>query len=75
MSYFQEPCDRSKSKIKVALDLCNYTWECHWKNVTGVDTSTLAKKDDLANLKSDIDKLVICKLQTTPADLSKLRIE
>ena len=24
MSYFQEPCDRSKSKIKVALDLCNY---------------------------------------------------
>ena len=32
------------------------------KNATGVDTSTFAKKVDLANLKSDVDKLDIDKL-------------
>ena len=30
------------------------------------------KKDDLTNLKSDIDKLDIGNLETNPADLSKL---
>ena len=32
------------------------------KNATGVDTSELARNNDLANLKSDIDKLFIDKL-------------
>ena len=31
-----------------------------------------AEKSDLASLKSEIDKLDIRKLETTPADLSKL---
>ena len=34
-------------KIKIKLDL---------KNVTGVDTSKFAKKVNLGNLKSDVDK-------------------
>ena len=29
----------------------------HLKNVTGVDTSKFVRKDDLASLKSEIDKL------------------
>ena len=33
---------------------------------------SLLKKDDLANLKSEVNKLDIDELKTTPADLSKL---
>ena len=42
------------------------------KNVTGVDTSKFAKKVYLASLKPEIEKLDICKLETTPINLSKL---
>ena len=41
-------------------------------NATGVDSLKFAKKFDLASLKSEIDKLDIGKLETTPADLSTL---
>ena len=37
-----------------------------------VHTSKFAEKFDLASLNSEIDKLDIAKLETTPADLSKL---
>ena len=37
-----------------------------------VDTSELAKKDVLASIKSDVDKLDLEKLQTVPNDLTKL---
>ena len=54
-----------------------------WQNVTWkrrVDTSQFAKKDDLTNLKSEIDKwhvdklsvLDADKLKPVPVDLSKL---
>ena len=36
-------------------------------------TSYFAKKYGLGNLKSNIDRLDIDKLQTTPVDLSKLK--
>ena len=42
------------------------------KNATGVDISKFPKKGNLARLKSDIDKLHVDKLKTTPTDLSKL---
>ena len=38
----------------------------------GVDTSTFAKKDDLASLKSGFNELDIDKLEIVPNDLSKL---
>ena len=41
-----------------------------FKNATGVDTSDFAKKTDLANLKSDVDKLDIDKLKNIPSNLS-----
>ena len=41
--------------VKVELDLPNYATKTDLKNVTGVDTSSFAKKIDLANLKSDVD--------------------
>ena len=43
------------------------------KNETRVDTSDFAKKTDLANLKSDVDKLGIDKLKNVPTNLSNLK--
>ena len=49
--------------VKIELDLSNYATKADLKNSTGVDTSDVAKKTDLANLKSDVDKLDIDKLK------------
>ena len=57
--------------MKIKLDLSNYGTKIDLKNVAGVDTSKLAKKVDLATLKSGINQLNIGKLETTPVDLSK----
>ena len=43
------------------------------KNATGIDTSDFAKKTDLTNLKSDVDKLDIDKLKNIPNILSNLK--
>ena len=40
--------------------------------ITHVDTSNFALKTNLANLKTEVDKLDIDKLVPIPADLSKL---
>ena len=69
MSYFP-PCSYGKNKIKVKLDLCNYATESDVKNV----------KDDLADLKLEVNNLDIGrlaeldadKLKLFPVDLSKL---
>ena len=50
----------------------NYATKSGLKNAAGVDTSQFSKEADLASLKSDVDKLVIGKLETTHADLSNL---
>ena len=42
------------------------------KGTTGTVTSGFAKKTDLANLKSNFDKLDIDKLKTVPVDLRTL---
>ena len=42
------------------------------KNVTHVDTSSSALKTNLANLKTEVDKLDIGKLVPGPVDSSKL---
>ena len=44
--------------MKVELDLSNYAIKADFKNATGVDTSKLAEKVDLANFK----KLTITKI-------------
>ena len=43
-----------------------------YKNLTGVYTSDLAKKADLASLNFEEDKLNVDKLKIAPIDLSKL---
>ena len=59
--------------VKVKLDLSNYATKTHLKNATGVDTSSFAKKTDLANLKSDVDKSDINKLKNVPTNLNNLK--
>ena len=49
-----------------------YATKTDLKNVTHVDTSSFALKTNLANLKTEVDKLDIEKLAPVPVDLSKL---
>ena len=60
-------------RVKVELDLSNYATKADLKNATGVDTLDSAKETDLANLKSDVDKLDIDKLKTLSTNLSNLK--
>ena len=53
--YFPEPKSVA-GRVKVELDLSNYATKADFKNATRVDTSKFAKKVNLANLKSNIDK-------------------
>ena len=70
--YFQKPKSLG-ANVKVELDLFNYATKADLKNATGVDTSDFAKKTDLANLKSDVDKLDIDKLKNVPSSLNNLK--
>ena len=67
MSYFPL-YGNSKNKIEVELDLPNYATKSDLKTATGVDTSQFAKKDDLANLKTAVNKLNIDKFEILDAD-------
>ena len=58
--------------INVKVDLSNFATKTDLKDVTHVDTSSFALKTNLANSKTEIDKLDIDKLAPTLADLSKL---
>ena len=69
--YFPER--KSLGKVKVALDLSNYARKADLKNATGVDTSSVAKKIYLADLKLDVDKLDIHKLKNLPFNSSNLK--
>ena len=53
--------------------MSNYATKADSKNTTGINTSDFAKKADLANLKSDVDKLDIDKLKNVPTNLSALK--
>ena len=52
--------------------MSNYETKADIKNISHVDTSSFALKTNLANLKTEVDKLDIDKLAPVPADLSKL---
>ena len=70
--YFPRPYESFDGDISVKLDLCNYTTYADLKRATGEDTSNLAAKLDLANLKAKVDKIDVHKLKTVAVDLSKL---
>ena len=70
--YFPKPYEPFGGDINVTVDLSNYATKDDIKNITHVDTSSFALKTNLANLKTEVDKLDIDKLATVPVDLSKL---
>ena len=70
--FFPEPYELFGGDINVIVDLSNYETKTDLKNVTHVDTSSFALKTNLANLKTEVDKLDIDKLVPVPTDLSKL---
>ena len=59
--------------MKVELDLSNYATKTDLKNAAGVDKSKLAKKVDLASLKSYLDKLDIDKLKNVLNNLGNFK--
>ena len=69
--YFPKP-NSLEANVKIELDLYNYATKTSLKNETKVDKLSFAKKTDLANLKSGVDKIDIDKLKTVPSGLSNL---
>ena len=71
--YFPKPFNSHfGDSIKVKIDLSNYATKTDIKNISHIDTSSFALKTNLANLKTEADKLDIEKLVPVPVDLSKV---
>ena len=70
--YFPKQYEPFGGDINVKVDLSNYATKADIKNISHVDTSSFALKTNLANLKTEVDKLDIDKLVPVPVDLSKL---
>ena len=62
--YFPKPFEPFGGDINVTVDLSKYATKDDIKNITHADTSSFALKTNLANLKSEADKLDIDKLAT-----------
>ena len=71
-SQYYPPYKSFSSNIKVEIDLTNYATKTDLKNITHTDVSSFASKTNLAASKSEVDKIDVDKLKTTPADLVKL---
>ena len=72
MTTYYPPYKSSSNNVKVELDLTNYATKTDLKNITHVDVSSFASKTNLAALKSEVEKIGVDKLKTTPTDLAKL---
>ena len=60
--------------INVKVDLSNYAKKADLKNISHVDVSSFALKSNLANLKTEVDKLDTGKLTPAPNELGRLNI-
>ena len=69
--YFPEPYEAFSGDINVKVDLSNYRTKADIKNISHVDTANFTLKTNLANLKTEVDRLNIDKLLPVPTDLSK----
>ena len=70
--YFPKTYEPFGGDINVKVDLSNYATKTDIKNISHVDTSSFTLKTNLANLKTEVDKLDIDKLVPVPVNLSKL---
>ena len=69
--YYPEPYERFSRDINVTVDLSNYATKADIKNISHVDASNFALKTNLANFKTEVDKLDINKLMPIPTTSSK----
>ena len=72
MSQYFPPYRSSGRNIEVELDLSSCATKTDFKNVTHVDVTIFALKTNLANLKTEVNKIYITKLTPVPDDLAKL---
>ena len=70
--YFPKPFTSFVGNINVKVDISNYATKSDIKNISHVDSSSVALKANLASLKTESDKLYIDKLVPVPVDLNKL---
>ena len=70
--YFPKPYEPFGGDINVKVDLLNYATKADIRNISHVDASSFALKTNVANLKTEVDKLDIDKLVPIPINLSKL---
>ena len=73
MSYYPEPDNHTRGKLKVELDLSNYATKRESERATGIDTSGLAAKKDFIVLKAEVDKVDINGLVNVPTGLNNLK--
>ena len=73
MSYYPEPESYIRDKVKVVLNLENYSTKKELGHATGIDTSDLAAKKDFIALKDEVDKVGINKLVNFPSGLNNLK--
>ena len=71
--YFPKPYEQFGGDINAKVDLSNYGTKADIKNITHVNTSDFALKANLANLKTELDKLDINKLKNLPNSLNNLK--
>ena len=64
--YFLKPYETFFGDINVKVDLSNFATKTDIKNIVHVDTSSFGLKTNLANLKTEVDKLDINKLKNLP---------
>ena len=70
--YFPKAYEPFGGDINVKVDLSNYATKADIKTISHLDISKFVLKTNVANLKTEGDKLDIDKLAPVPVDLSKL---
>ena len=70
--YFPKPYEPFGGDVNVKVGLSNYATTADIKNISHVDTSSFPLRTNLANLKTEVDKLDVDKLVPVPTDLIQL---
>ena len=72
MSFYPEPDNHFRDKVKVALDLLNHATRKELKPATGIDKSNLAAEKIFVPLKAVFDKLYISRVVNVITVLNNL---
>ena len=69
---FLKPYEPFGEDINAKVDLANYATKTDLKNISHIDASSVLLKSNLANLKTEVEKIDIDKLTPVPNDLAEL---